>query len=147
MEVRRREPAAQRRGNQRCAHGLTLVPGAGTAADAAAAARRSQVGWSGLPRGLSVETLDGAHALLYDRVRDGLEAYAQLTQAILQRVPCDPDLQVLVESSLHDGIAAARRVNAVIGRLLDAAAREPEPTLAGHQTTRQVGASAAVATG
>jgi hypothetical protein len=145
MELRRSEPATLRRREPRCAHGLRLisVAGNGDAADCAdrapgvGAATRRPAPTPGstpgptpgpaqfeLPRGLSVEALEGAHALLYERVRDGLEAYAQLSAAVLRRVPCDPDLQEFVESSLHDGAAAARRVNAVLSRLLDAAGDE-----------------------
>src|SRR4051794_30827451 len=131
MELRQSGPATQRRHAPRRADRLRLVPGDGmetasdSAAGAAVAPRRPGASWCALPRGLDGEVLEGAHAMLYERVRDGLEAYAQLTAAILQQVPCDPDLQELVESSLHDGTAATRRVNAVIGRLLDAAASGP----------------------
>lgn len=148
MELRRSETATRRRRELRCAHGLTLVPGAGiataaeSAAGAAATPRRSGSAWFELPRGLGVEALKGAHALLYDRLRDGLEAYAQLTEAILRRVPCDSELQELVESNLHDGAAAARRANAVISRLLDTAGEHGE--LTAHQARPQLTASAAI---
>ena len=76
---------------------------------------------AGFPHGLGADDLEGAHALLYERLLDVQRAHGQLVTGVLTALPSGPELSDLIESTLHESESSTRRLGALLGRLFRAA--------------------------
>ncbi|HET7771344.1 MAG TPA: hypothetical protein VFN74_21415, partial [Chloroflexota bacterium] len=73
------------------------------------------------PHGLGAEELEGAYALLYERLIDVQRAHGQLVSGVLTALPCAPELVELIESTLYESETSTRRLGALLSRLFCAA--------------------------